>query len=100
MGQLAFILYFILSVFPADKNENRRHVHVVKRGKKKPYRGDTVAKIWIEEKGRKKIEVAWSRLSSVEEKMIIDAIDKNWIVLNESIDNVFAGKKIHIKKLK
>lgn len=54
MGKLAFILRFILSVFPADAQENRRHIHVIKRGDKKSHRGDTVAKIWIEENGCKK----------------------------------------------
>ena len=60
MGKLMILLYFILSVFPADATENRRHIHVVRRGSKKSHRGDTVAKIWIEENGQKKIEVAWS----------------------------------------
>ena len=46
--------------YPADVNENRRHIHVVRRGSKKSHRGNTVAKIWIEENGEKKIEVAWS----------------------------------------
>ena len=54
------LLYFILSVFPADATENRRHIHVVRRGRKKSHRGDTVAKIWIEENGQKKIDIAWS----------------------------------------
>jgi hypothetical protein len=54
VGKLAFILSFILSVFPADAKENRQHIHVVKRGDKHSHRGDTVAKIWIEENGEKK----------------------------------------------
>ena len=94
------LLYFILSVFPADATENRRHIHVVRRGSKKSHRGDTVAKIWIEENGQKKIEVAWSELSSDEETLIIEAIDKHWEELNRLIDDVFAGKKIQIKKIK
>lgn len=61
-----FLLYFILSVFPADATENRRHIHVVRRGSKKSHRGDTVAKVWIEENGQKKIEIAWSELTSSE----------------------------------
>ena len=100
MGKLALILCFILSVFPADANENRRHIHVVKRGRKNSHRGQTVAKIWIEENGQKKIEVAWSELSSSEESEIIAAIDKHWDELNQKIDDVFAGKKIRIKKIK
>jgi hypothetical protein len=100
MGKLMILLYFILSVFPADATENRRHIHVVRRGSKKSHRGDTVAKIWIEENGQKKIEVAWSELSSDEETLIIEAIDKYWDELNRLINDVFAGKKIQIKKIK
>lgn len=100
MGKIAFILCFILSVFPADANENRRHIHVVKRGDKRSHKGNTVAKIWIEENGEKKIEVDWSELSAEDEALIIEAIDKYWDELNRSIDMVFAGKKIQIKKIK
>ena len=100
MGKLMLLLYFILSVFPADATENRRHIHVVRRGSKKSHRGDTVAKIWIEENGRKKIEVAWSELSADEETDILNAIDEHWDELNRLIDDVFAGKKIQIKRIK
>ena len=100
MGKLMILLYFILSVFPADATENRRHIHVVRRGSKKSHRGDTVAKIWIEENGQKKIEIAWSELTADEEALIIEAIDKHWDELNRLIDDVFAGKKIHIKRIK
>jgi hypothetical protein len=100
MGKLMLLLYFILSVFPADATENRRHVHVVRRGSKKSHRGDTVAKIWIEEDGKKKIEIAWSELSADEEAKIITAIDEHWEELNRLIDDVFAGKKIQIKRIK
>lgn len=100
MGKLMILLYFILSVFPADATENRRHIHVVRRGSKKSHRGNTVAKIWIEENGQKKIEVAWSELSADEETLIIETIDKHWEELNRLIDDVFAGKKIQIKRIK
>ena len=100
MGKLMILLYFILSVFPADATENRRHIHVVRRGSKKSHRGDTVAKIWIEENGQKKIEVAWSELSADEEVLIMKAIDEHWEELNQLIDAVFAGKKIQIKRIK
>ena len=60
MGKLMFLLYFILSVFPTDATENRRHIHVVRRGSKKSHRGE----------------------------------------LNRLIDEVFAGKKIQIKRIK
>lgn len=94
------LLYFILSVFPTDATENRRHIHVVRRGSKKSHRGDTVAKIWIEENGAKKIDIAWSELSSDEEAEVIKAIDEHWEELNKLIDEVFAGKKIRIKRIK
>ena len=100
MGKLMLLLYFILSVFPADATENQRHIHVVRRGSKKSHRGDTVAKIWIEENGEKKIEVAWSELTADEETLIIQTIDKHWDELNRMIDDVFAGKKITIKRIK
>ena len=100
MGKLMLLLYFILSVFPADATENRRHIHVVRRGSKNSHRGDTVAKIWIEENGAKKIEVAWSELSADEEAEVIKAIDEHWEELNKLIDDVFAGKKIRIKRIK
>ena len=100
MGKLMILLYFILSVFPADATENRRHIHVVRRGSKKSHRGNTVAKIWIEENGQKKIEVAWSELTADEEAEIIRTIDDHWDELNHLIDEVFAGKKIKIKRVK
>ena len=100
MGKLMLFLYFILSVFPADATENRRHIHVIRRGSKNSHRGDTVAKIWIEENGLKKIEVAWSELSADEEDEIISAIDEHWDELNRMIDDVFAGKKVKIKRIK
>ena len=100
MGKLMIFLYFILSVFPADATENRRHIHVVRRGSKKSHRGDTVAKIWIEENGKKKIDIAWSELTADEESEIIRVIDKHWDELNRLIDAVFAGKKIQIKRIK
>lgn len=30
--------------------------------------------------------------------MIVDIIDKNWEVFNKMIDDIFAGKKVSIKK--
>ena len=73
---------------------------MVRWGSKKSHRGDTVAKIWIEENGQKKIEVAWSELNADEEALIIEAIDDHWDELNRMIDDVFAGKKIQIKRIK
>lgn len=100
MGKLIYFLCFILSVFPADANENRRHIHVSRRGDKKSHRSDTVAKIWIEENGEKKIEVCWSELSAKEEASILEIIDKNWDAINDRIDKIFAGEPIEIMKLR
>ena len=73
---------------------------MVRRGSKKSHRGDTVAKIWIEENGQKKIDFAWSELTDDEEALIVETIDKHWDELNRMIDDVFAGKKITIKRIK
>lgn len=100
MGKLALILSFILSVFPSDAFENRRHIHVVKRGHKGSHRGYTVAKIWIEKDGEKDIEIAWSELSTSEEERILEAINEHWDELNRKIDDVFNGKKVRIMKIK
>ena len=100
MGKLMFILCYILSVVPADKDENRRHVHVVRRGSKQSHKGDTVAKIWIEKNGEKRIEVAWSELTASEERVIIRAIEEHWEELNMLMDQVFDGKKINVKRIK
>lgn len=100
MGKLLYFLCFILSVFPADANENRRHIHVTRKGDKKSHRGDTVAKIWIEENGQKKIEICWSELNAKDEASIIDVIDKNWDTINAMIDKVFAGEPVEIIKIR
>ena len=94
------LLYFILSVFPADAMENRRHIHIIRRGKKKTHRGNTVAKIWIEKNGKKDIEIAWSFLNADEEALVLKAIDDHWDELNKLIDDVFEGKKVRIKRIK
>lgn len=99
MGKILYFLCFILSVFPTDVNENRRHIHVVRRGSKKAHIGETVAKIWIEEKGEKKIEVAWSELSADEEADIIRVIEKHYDYLNKCIDKVFKGQKVDILRI-
>lgn len=99
MGKILYFLCFILSVFPTDVNENRRHIHVIRRGSKKSHNGHTVAKIWIEENRQKKIEIEWSELSSDENKMLIELIDQNYKAINERIDNLFNGKKVDILKI-
>ncbi|MDE6560954.1 MAG: hypothetical protein K2K75_06220 [Muribaculaceae bacterium] len=99
MGKILYFLCFILSVFPTDINENRRHVHVIRRGSKKSHTGHTVAKIWIEEKGEMKIEIDWSELSADENKSIIKIIEENYEAINERIDKLFKGKKVDILKI-
>lgn len=99
MGKILYFLCFILSVFPTDINENRRHIHVIRRGSKKSHIGNTVAKIWIEENGKKKIDVAWSELSSDENKMIIGIIEQNYEAINERINRLFSGKKVDILRI-
>lgn len=99
MGKILYFLCFILSVFPTDANEDRRHIHVIRRGSKKAHIGDTVAKIWIEENGNKKIEIAWSELSADEEADIIAVIADNYDYINECIDRVFNGEKVDILRI-
>lgn len=45
MGQLAFLKMFLLVSIPTDVNDNRRHVHVFKKGTRHMR---SIAKIWIE----------------------------------------------------
>lgn len=99
MGKILYFLCFILSVFPTDANENRRHIHIIRRGSKKAHIGDTVAKIWIEENGVKKIEIAWSELSADEEIEIIKIIDNYYDKINECIDKIFNGQKVEILRI-
>ena len=53
----------------------------------------SVAKIWIESGGLKCIEIAESVLSAKENKMITDAIDRNWDFINDQISKTFIGEK-------
>ena len=39
-------------------------------------------------------------LTADEEALIVETIDKHWDELNRMIDDVFAGKKITIKRIK
>lgn len=68
MGQLAFLKAFILVAIPLDVNDNRRHVHVFKKGRRHLH---SVAKIWIESDGMKCVEIAESQLSAKENNMIL-----------------------------
>ena len=57
MGQLAFLKMFILVAISLDVNDNRRHVHVFRRGGRHQY---SLAKIWIEKNGEPCVEIAES----------------------------------------
>ena len=75
MGQLAFLRMFILVAISLDVNDNRRHVHVFKRGMRHQY---SLAKIWIEKNGEQCVEIAESKLSKTfnGEKTIAIDIEK------------------------
>ena len=96
MGQLAFLKMFLIVSIPTDINDNRRHVHIFKKGGRHLR---SVAKIWIERNGLKEREIAESTLSSKENEMIITALDKHWIFINEQITKTFKGEKTIVKNI-
>lgn len=96
MGQLAFLKMFLIVSIPTDINDNRRHVHIFKKGGRHLR---SVAKIWIERNGLKEIEIAESTLSSKENEMIITALDKHWGFINEQITKTFKGEKTIVKNI-
>ena len=81
---------------PLDVNDNRRHVHVFRKGGRNR---KSVAKIWIEANGAKCIEIAESELSAKENKMIVDAIDQHWELINDQISLTFKGEKTVLKNI-
>ncbi len=96
MGQLAFLKTFILVAIPLDVNDNRRHIHVFKKGSRHLR---SVAKIWIEKNGEKCIEIAESELPVKENNMIVAAIDRHWEFLNDQISKTFRGEKPQPKNI-
>ena len=96
MGQLAFLRMFLLVSIPTDVNDNRRHVHVFRKGGRHLH---SVAKIWIERNGEKCVEIAMSELSAKDNQMIIDAIDRHWEFINNQITKTFNGEKTIIRNL-
>ena len=90
MGQLAFLKTFILVAIPLDTNDNRRHVHVFRKGQRHL---KSVAKIWIEANGEKCVEIAESTLSAKDNKLLTDAIDRHWELINEQMTKTFRGEK-------
>lgn len=71
MGQLAFIKMFLLVSIPTDVNDNRRHIHVFRKGGRHLH---SVAKKWIERNGSKDIEIAESLLSAKDNAMLVAAL--------------------------
>lgn len=96
MGQLAFIKMFLLVSIPTGVNDNRRHIHVFRKGGRHLH---SVAKIWIEWNGSKDIEIAESLLSAKDNAMLVAAIDRHWEFLNEQITRTFNGEKTKVKNL-
>ena len=98
MGQLAFLRMFILVAISLDVNDNRRHVHVFKKGMRHQH---SLAKIWIEKNGEQCVEIAESELSAKDNEMLIVAINNHWEFINKQITKVFNGEKtvsINIEK--
>ena len=96
MGQLAFLKAFILVAIPIDINDNRRHVHVFRKGSRHLH---SVAKIWIESGGVKCVEIAESKLSAKENAMLLAAIDRHWEMINDQITKTFRGEKTQPKNI-
>ena len=96
MGQLAFLKMFLLVSIPTDINDNRRHVHIFKKGTRHL---TSIAKIWIESNGNKCIEIAYSGLTAKENEMLLSAIDKHWEFINDQISRTFRGEKTKVKDL-
>lgn len=96
MGQLAFLKMFLLVSIPTDVNDTRRHVHVFKKGTRHMH---SIAKIWIEQNGRKCVEIAESQLSSKDNEMIVSAIERHWEFINEQISKTFRGEKTKVKNI-
>ncbi len=96
MGQLAFFKMFLLVSIPTDANDNRRHIHVFRKGGRHLH---SLAKIWIEREGKKCIEIATSELSAKNNQQIMDAIDRHWDFINEQITKTFNGEKTRIRNI-
>ncbi len=96
MGQLAFIKMFLLVSIPTDVNDNRRHIHVFRKGGRHLH---SVAKIWIERNGIKDIEIAESELNAKDNALIVSAIGRHWDFINEQITKTFRGEKTKVKNI-
>lgn len=96
MGQLAFLRMFLLVSIPSDINDNRRHIHIFKKGGRHLR---SVAKIWIEKNGIPCVEIAESSLNSKENELLVKSIEDNWEFLNNQITKSFNGEKTIVKNL-
>lgn len=96
MGQLAFIKMFMLVSFPLDINDNRRHVHVFRKGGRHLR---SQAKIWIEKNGRPCVEIAESSLSKKDNRLLVDAITRHWDFIDSQITKSFNGEKPIVRNI-
>ena len=95
---MAFLQMFILVAISLDVNDNRRHIHAFKKGKRHQH---SLAKIWIESNGKQCVEIAESSLSTKDNEMLVAAINKHWAFINEQVTKAFNGEKtvsINIEK--
>lgn len=90
MGQLAFLRMFILVAISLDVNDNRRHVHIFRKGLRHQH---SLAKIWIEKNGEQCVEIAESELSAKDNEMLVAAINRHWEFINDQITKTFIGEK-------
>ena len=96
MGQLAFLKMFLLVSIPTDVNDNRRHVHIFKKGGRHLH---SIAKFWIEKEGKPCVEIAYSTRSKQDNEMIASAIERHWTFINNQITKSFEGKKTIMKDI-
>lgn len=96
MGQLAFLKTFLFVSIPTDVFDNRRHIHIFKKGGRHLH---SAAKIWIEKNGVPCVEIAESTLNFKDNQLLIKTIEDNWEFLNNQISKSFNGEKTIIKNL-
>ena len=65
---------------PLDVNDNRRHVHVFRKGMRHQH---SLAKIWIEKNGEQCVEIAESELSAKDNEMLVAANNRHWEFIND-----------------
>lgn len=91
MGKIAEFLTFYFYTLPFDENENRLHIHVLKKKKGKKYH---LAKIWLECNGVKDIQVEYNLgIDERNLKKIIAFLDKNYNKIVKNINQTYNGIK-------